>query len=252
MIRPMIVGIALVGVVLPAIAQKVTLITAVEAALPPAAGTLATRGISRGPSVKQLSPATDSPVKGPVDLKFSFEGRGGEKIDPIIILKITDKNGVVLREFSPTAKAVMKPETAYLMTFMLQGAVREPGGTAEGLNRSFIAAGNEIGAKTGTTSNFSDGWFMGVTQKLVTGVWVGGDDRSIHFRNIQLGQGAKMAMPAFTKFMEKVYSDRSLALDGYQKMPFIKPENIAFDFSCVGGIGGDSTLTSSTATALPE
>ena len=115
-----------------------------------------------------------------------------------------------------------------------------------------VAAGNEIGAKTGTTSNFSDGWFMGVTQKLVTGVWVGGDDRSIHFRNIQLGQGAKMAMPAFTKFMEKVYSDRSLALDGYQKMPFIKPENLAFDFSCVGGIGGDSTINSSTATALPE
>jgi penicillin-binding protein 1A len=183
---------------------------------------------------------------------YSTFANGGEKIDPIIILKITDKNGVVLREFSPTAKAVMKPETAYLMTFMLQGAVREPGGTAEGLNRSSIAAGNEIGAKTGTTSNFSDGWFMGVTQKLVTGVWVGGDDRSIHFRNIQLGQGAKMAMPAFTKFMEKVYSDRSLALDGYQKMPFIKPENIAFDFSCVGGIGGDSTLPSSTATALPE
>jgi penicillin-binding protein 1A len=183
---------------------------------------------------------------------YSTFANGGEKIDPIIILKITDKNGVVLREFSPTAKAVMKPETAYLMTFMLQGAVREPGGTAEGLNRSSIAAGNEIGAKTGTTSNFSDGWFMGVTQKLVTGVWVGGDDRSIHFRNIQLGQGAKMAMPAFTKFMEKVYEDKSLALDGYQKMPFLKPENIAFDFSCVGGIGGDSTLINSTATAIPE
>lgn len=171
---------------------------------------------------------------------------GGEKIDPIIILKITDKNGVVLREFTPNAKAVMKPETAYLMTFMLQGAVREPGGTAQGLNSSSIAAGNEIGAKTGTTSNYSDGWFMGVTQKLVTGVWVGGDDRSIHFRNISLGQGAKMAMPAFSKFMEKVYSDRSLSLDGYHKMPFIKPAAMAFDFSCVGGVGADSTSTSST------
>ena len=84
---------------------------------------------------------------------------------------------------------------------------------------------------------------MGVTQKLVTGVWVGGDDRSIHFRNISLGQGAKMAMPAFSKFMEKVYADRSLSLDGYRKMPFIKPENIAFDFSCVGGVGSDSTTS---------
>ncbi len=88
MIRLMIDGVALVGVLLPAVAQKVTLITATEAALPPAAGTLATRGISRGPGVKLLSPATDTPVKGPVDLKFSFEGRGGEKIDPASV-KVT-------------------------------------------------------------------------------------------------------------------------------------------------------------------
>ncbi len=88
MIRHMIAGVALVGVLLPAVAQKVTLITAAEAALPPAAGTLATRGISRGPGVKLLSPATDNPVKGPVDLKFSFEGRGGEKIDPASV-KVT-------------------------------------------------------------------------------------------------------------------------------------------------------------------
>lgn len=88
MIRHMIAGVALVGVLLPAVAQKVTLITATEAALPPAAGTLATRGISRGPGVKLLSPATDNPVKGPVDLKFSFEGRGGEKIDPASV-KVT-------------------------------------------------------------------------------------------------------------------------------------------------------------------
>ena len=88
MIRHMIAGVALVGVLLPAVAQKVTLITATEAALPPAAGTLATRGISRGPGVKLLSPATDTPVKGPVDLKFSFEGRGGEKIDPASV-KVT-------------------------------------------------------------------------------------------------------------------------------------------------------------------
>ena len=95
---------------------------------------------------------------------YSTLANGGEKTDPILILKITDKVGNVLREFSPPAKAVIKPETAYLMTYMLQGAVLEPGGTAEGLKRTGIVAGNEIGAKTGTTSNFSDGWFMGVTQ----------------------------------------------------------------------------------------
>jgi hypothetical protein len=82
MIRYLIVGIALVGVLLPASAQKVALITATEAELPPASGTLATRGISRGPGVKLLSPDSGAPVKGPVNLKMSFEGRGGEKVDP--------------------------------------------------------------------------------------------------------------------------------------------------------------------------
>ncbi len=172
---------------------------------------------------------------------YSTLANGGEKIDPILILRITDKVGNVLREYSPPVKAAIKPETAYLMTYMLQGAVQEPGGTAEGLKRTSIVAGNEIGAKTGTTSNYSDGWFMGVTQKIVAGVWVGGDDRSIHFRSLALGQGAKMAMPAFAKFMEKVYADQSLAIEGYRKMPFIKPENFAFDFSCNGRVAVDST-----------
>ncbi len=172
---------------------------------------------------------------------YSTLANGGEKIDPILVLRITDKVGNVLREYSPPVKAAIKPETAYLMTYMLQGAVHEPGGTAEGLKRTSVVAGNEIGAKTGTTSNYSDGWFMGVTQKLVAGVWVGGDDRSIHFRSLALGQGAKMAMPAYAKFMEKVYADQSLAIEGYRKMPFIKPENFAFDFSCNGRVAVDST-----------
>jgi penicillin-binding protein 1A len=174
---------------------------------------------------------------------YSTLVNGGEKTDPILILKITDKVGNVLREFSPPAKAVIKPETAYLMTYMLQGAVLEPGGTAEGLKRTGIVAGNEIGAKTGTTSNYSDGWFMGVTQKLVAGVWVGGDDRSIHFRSLALGQGAKMAMPVYAKFMEKVYGDASLSIEGYRKMPFTKPDNFTFDFTCNGKAGVDSLAT---------
>lgn len=164
----------------------------------------------------------------------------GERNEPIMILKITDKVGNVLKEYTTTSKAAIKPETAYLMTYMLRGAVDEPLGTAEGLKRTSIVAGNEIGAKTGTTSNYSDGWFMGVTQKLVAGVWVGGDDRSIHFRSLALGQGAKMAMPAYAKFMEKVYRDPSLAVEGYTKMPFLKPENFNFDFTC-NGLTTDST-----------
>lgn len=167
----------------------------------------------------------------------------GEQIEPIFILKITDKVGNVLKEFSPVAKAAIKPQTAYLMTYMLRGAVDEPLGTAEGLKRSGIVAGNEIGAKTGTTSNYSDGWFMGVTQKLVAGVWVGGDDRSIHFRTLALGQGAKMAMPAYAKFMEKVYADRSLSIEGYRKMPFLKPDNFVYDLTCNGIQNLDSLQT---------
>jgi penicillin-binding protein 1A len=174
-------------------------------------------------------------------LGYSTLANGGERIDPILVLRITDKLGNILKEYSPPVKATIKPETAYLMTYMLQGAVQEPGGTAEGLKRTSIVAGNEIGAKTGTTSNYSDGWFMGVTQKIVAGVWVGGDDRSIHFRSLALGQGAKMAMPAYAKFMEKVYADQTLAIEGYRKMPFIKPENFAFDFSCNGRVAVDST-----------
>jgi penicillin-binding protein 1A len=173
---------------------------------------------------------------------YSTLANGGERIDPILVLRITDKVGNVLKEYSPPVKAVIKPETAYLMTYMLQGAVQEPGGTAEGLKRTSLVNGNEIGAKTGTTSNYSDGWFMGVTQKIVAGVWVGGDDRSIHFRSLALGQGAKMAMPAYAKFMEKVYSDQSLAIEGYRKMQFTKPENFAFDLTCLGRTAGaDST-----------
>ena len=165
---------------------------------------------------------------------YSTFVNGGEKIDPILVLRITDKVGNVIKEYSPPVKAVIRPETAYLMTYLLQGAIREPGGTASGLNQTSLVDGNEIGAKTGTTSNNSDGWFMGITQKIVAGVWVGGDDRSIHFRTTALGQGAKMAMPAYAKFMEKVYADQSLAVEGYRKMPFNKPENFAFDLTCVG------------------
>ena len=83
---------------------------------------------------------------------------------------------------------------------------------------------------------------MGVTQKLVAGVWVGGDDRSIHFRTLALGQGAKMAMPVYAKFMTKVYADTELGTEGYRKMPFTKPENFHFDFTCSGIAPGDSTV----------
>jgi len=154
----------------------------------------------------------------------------GYRIEPIMILSIEDKNGNELRRFETTTKQVISADLAYKMTYMLKGAVQESGGTAQGLNRYNCAQGNDIGAKTGTTSNYSDGWFMGVTQNLVAGVWVGGDDRSIHFRSLALGQGAKMAMPAYANFMDKVYADQSLAIAGFKKEPFKKPDGA--DLGC--------------------
>ncbi|WP_026996996.1 penicillin-binding protein 1A [Flectobacillus major] len=181
--------------------------------------------------------ASEVSVYEQVDAYCTFVNEG-YRIEPIMILRIEDKNGNELRRFETTTKQVLTAETAYKMVHMLRGAVLEPGGTAEGLKRYACAQGNEIGAKTGTTSNYSDGWFMGVTQNLVAGVWVGGDDRSIHFRNISLGQGAKMAMPAYAMFMDKVYADPSLKIAGFKKEPFRKPDNV--DINCYAA-SSDST-----------
>jgi penicillin-binding protein 1A len=175
----------------------------------------------------------------------------GERIDPILILRIEDKNGNELKRFETTSKKVISSETAYQMTHMLKGAIQESGGTAEGLKKYDCSQGNDIGAKTGTTSNYSDGWFMGVTQNLVAGVWVGGDDRSIHYRNISLGQGAKMAMPAYGKFMDMVYTDKSLAIVGFKKEPFRKPKDA--DLGCNSSyIVTDSTGVQQQATKPKE
>lgn len=148
---------------------------------------------------------------------------------PYFITRIEDKNGNVLQEFPPRTREALSEETAYLMLYMLRGTTEEEGGTALGLSWD-LRNENEIGAKTGTTSNYSDGWFMGITKDLVSGVWVGGDDRSIHFRNLTYGQGARMAMPIWEKYMEKVYADQSL---GIEKGPFQRPASgISVEIDC--------------------
>lgn len=150
--------------------------------------------------------------------------------EPFFITRIEDKNGNVLQTFVPKTGEALSEETAYLMTYMLRGATEEYGGTAFGLSRD-IRVGNQVGAKTGTTQNASDGWFVGITEQLVAGAWVGGDERTIHFRDMSLGQGARMALPIFNKFMLKVYADTDL---GYVKQPFklpLKPLNTELDCS---------------------
>ncbi len=138
----------------------------------------------------------------------------GVHTEPIFITRIEDKNGKILEEFIPKTQEAMSKETADLMVRMLQGVVdgvyspvaKKIGGTGRRL-RFRYAFNNEIGGKTGTTQNQSDGWFMGITPNLVTGVWTGCEDRSAHFRDIYFGQGANMALPVFAEYMQRVYSD---------------------------------------------
>jgi penicillin-binding protein 1A len=148
------------------------------------------------------------------------------------ITRIEDRNGNVIKQFDPVQKRVIPAETAWLMLYMLRGGMDEPGGTSQGIwEYELWKKNNQIGGKTGTTSNYSDGWYMGMTKDLMTGVWVGGEDRSIHFTGSQQGEGGRTALPIFGKFMEKVYRDKEL---GYTPGPFPKPTvKIVKKYNCV-------------------
>ncbi len=165
---------------------------------------------------------------------------GGTWTKPYYIARIADKNGNTLATFNPEKKEVISAETAYMMVHMLMGSTKERNGTALGLHRlGSTLAGNEVGGKTGTTSNYSDGWFLGITKQLVTGIWVGGEDRCIHFRSFNYGQGSKMAMPIWSYYMDKVYADRSL---GITKGPFKRPVSLSVDLTCSGKVMPDPLL----------
>lgn len=149
---------------------------------------------------------------------------------PIFITRIEDRDGNILERFSPHRIEALSESTAYIMTYMLRGGLEESGGTGLGLRKYNFTVNNQVGGKTGTTSNYSDGWFVGLTKELVTGVWVGATDRSIHFRNLKYGQGSRLAMPAFAYYTEAVYDDKTL---NYQKGNFEKPESaLTIDLNC--------------------
>jgi penicillin-binding protein 1A len=153
----------------------------------------------------------------------------GEHTTPFYIDRIEDKNGNVIQQFTAKKRPAMSEEHAYLMTYMLRGGFEEGGGTSQGVPYS-LREGNELGGKTGTTQNASDGWYMGVSKDLVSGTWVGGDDRAIHFRSWTNGQGGRTARPIWVNFMEKVYADASL---GYTKGPFPRPERpLSIEINC--------------------
>jgi penicillin-binding protein 1A len=153
----------------------------------------------------------------------------GTWTEPIYITRIEDKNGNLIYDNIPRSVNVLSEETAYLMVHMLKGAVDIRLATAWHGLRNRYKLKNEIGAKTGTTQNYSDAWFMGITPDLVCGMWVGGDDRSIHFQSANYGQGNKLAMPIYGLFMQKVYADKSLSVS---KAPFPKPQNLPMELDC--------------------
>jgi penicillin-binding protein 1A len=126
--------------------------------------------------------------------------------EPVFVTRIEDRMGNVLSNFTPRTSDAISPQTATTMLQMLRKVV--DGGTA-GRIRGMYALQGEIGAKTGTTQNSSDGWFMGVTPKLVGGAWVGAEDRSVHLVRTAT-DGARQALPIFAGFLQKVYADPKL------------------------------------------
>lgn len=145
----------------------------------------------------------------------------GVRSEPILVEKITDQDGNIIEEFKSEQKRTLSEEIAWLMLYMLRGGMEENGGTSQALwEWDLFKKNNQIGGKTGTSSDYVDGWYMGVTKDLVTGVWVGADERSVHFKTSETGEGSRTALPIFARFMEKVYKDPSL---GITLGPFPKP-----------------------------
>lgn len=159
---------------------------------------------------------------------YSTFVNNGIHIKPLFITRIEDKNGNVIENFVPKTHQALNEQTAFKMIYMLRGGVEEERGTSRGLPRE-LKIDNEIGGKTGTTNNASDGWYMGITHNLVTGVWVGGDERSIHFPSWDFGAGTKSARPIWSIFMTKLYADST---SGITKGQFKRPASgldISFD-----------------------
>lgn len=166
----------------------------------------------------------------------------GVYVKPVMVTRIEDKNGTVLYEYVPETKDVLSKDVAYAMINLMQGVTQ--GGSGTRLRHSYnknttvykeIITGypyefdNAIAGKTGTTQNQSDGWFMGMVPNLVTGVWVGGEDRATHFRTIAYGQGASMALPIWGIYMRKNYELEEL---GVSKAEFPKPAGLSINVDC--------------------
>jgi penicillin-binding protein 1A len=198
-----------------------------------------TREIPEVPSIALGTP--DFNVYEMVGAYGTFANQG-VYVKPVMVTRIEDKNGTVLYEYVPETKDVLSKEVSYAMINLLEGVTE--GGSGTRLRHSFaknqdvykeIITGypyeftNPIAGKTGTTQNHSDGWFMGMVPNLVTGVWVGGEERATHFKTIYYGQGASMALPIWGLYMKKNYANPDL---GVSKEEFAAPENMSINLDC--------------------
>ncbi|MBK1894594.1 transglycosylase domain-containing protein [Chryseobacterium paridis] len=166
---------------------------------------------------------------------YSTFANYGNYNKPEMIWRIEDANSRVIKEVNVDPKEVMNPRYAYTMIELMKGVAQF--GTASGeLSRRGISKAVEIAAKTGTTQNNSDGWFMGITPKLATGAWVGWEDRATHFFGTGEGQGARMALPIWAIFMKKVWADKSLGITPDDK--FTKPSDWKDGCSDLKGLSG--------------
>ena len=173
---------------------------------------------------------------------YSAFANKGVYTKPVFIERIEDKNGTVLFEYQPITKDVLSEEAAYVTVNLLEGVTKSGSGIRLRTNYSAnntvfkkIITGypyeftNPIAGKTGTTQNQSDGWFIGMVPNLVTGVWVGAEDRSVHFNNIAYGQGASMALPIWGVYMKSIYNDSTLMIS---KESFERPKKLGIDLDC--------------------
>ena len=147
---------------------------------------------------------------------------------PMYVTRIEDKNGNVISRFTPKIEEVLSEETAYLMLNLLQGVVLTGSGRRMRIEPYLLL--NQIGGKTGTTQNHSNGWFMGVTPNLVGGVWSGWEDQAIHFETLGEGQGANMALPIMAIFLRKVYDDPEFGI--METDEFEKPSGFNMELDC--------------------
>ena len=191
----------------------------------------------RNMGIKSYIPEYPSICLGSADLTlyemvgaYSCFANKGVYTHPIFVTRIEDKNGNVLANFQPVKHEAISERSAYLMLTMLQGVVRNGTGSRIWSDKYPWQIKAQVGAKTGTTNENSDGWFIGVTPNLVTGVWTGAEDRSVHFDQMTYGQGAYMALPIWAGYMRKVYDDNRLPY--YETDRFDKPADWDEVYDC--------------------